>query len=153
MKEEPHEEDGEDDKDDNWSFEKDLLANDELTKETAPASGSGLDEPPVVDKDLDESIQKLWEEVKKEEPEPGVEPMENKGPMYNPDDYLVTKHGYMNYTVLLCACVKKKRWTLLQRCVDKLADRQAIRQKVLVLMSHIQKWGDTGPRRLGFDFD
>ena len=86
-------------------------------------------------------------------PECGVEEKEWTGPAYDPSNFKVTKTGWMNYCVLLCAVADRKRYDLLQRIVTKLKLKPEVRFKILNLQSHLQKFGDSGPRRFGFDFD
>ena len=141
---------------DNSSFMGDLatgaalpvLISDDGNAEHKQASGSTDHEDHGLDT-ANEPQAKVEETL----PLPGVEEEANDGPDFNPRDFKVTKHGWMNYCVLLCAAHKKERWHFLERAVDKLSAKPEVHFKIINLGSHIQKWGDTGPRRLGFDFD
>ena len=151
-----------DETNDDWTFSGDLGINvqpDEYENaEQGQPSGSTPAAVPAAalnhqPRDEDPAMAATKEELEEDLPEPGVEPNENLGPDYNPNDYMVTKTGWQNYCILMVACHQKKRFTLLERIVKKLAQKDSIKFKVKNLESHIQKWGDTGPRRMGFDFD
>lgn len=80
-----------------------------------------------------------------------VGPAEEK--IYDPKNYKITKTGYQNYCCLLISLYRMGRFEMLDRSIDKLLSKEKFRMSVLMLSSHIQKFGDTGPRRMGWDFD
>ena len=114
-------------------------------KAAAEASGAGSPSETEVapdDEEEAEAPRDVYEDVD----------VEQEGE-YDPSKYVVTKTGYQNYACLVISLYRMGRFSMLERSINKLLQKQQFRLSVLKLCSHIQKFADTGPRRLGFDFD
>ena len=60
------------------------------------------------------------------------------------------KTGWLNYGVLVLALIRTRRYNMLAKVIHKLRQLPAAHMRLLLLESHIQKFGDSGPRKMGY---
>lgn len=68
------------------------------------------------------------------------------------EEFTPTKFGWMNHCTVMISLFQMKRWAKLAEVASKLACTEAQSTRVQMLNSHIQKYGDSGPKRLGYPF-
>lgn len=91
------------------------------------------------------------EHYPKEDADQASPPMKAKTHAQKTDEeFQPTKFGWMNHCTVLISLFQMKRWAKLAEVSSKLACTESQRTRVQMLNSHIQKYGDSGPKRLGY---
>lgn len=65
-------------------------------------------------------------------------------------EFIPTKTGWFNQCCLVMALYRTQRQGLLNKVVANLAEHDQMRIQLMMLESHIHKYGDDGPKRLGY---
>ena len=122
---------------------------------TNPSSGSKPSKATVEDEPAGDSFEAMCHDMDQEaiaieEEKYGTEDLKHTDKIL--EDFEPTKTGWFNYCTVLIALYNKERWYKLESVMQQLQFKPGQANRVMLLESHIQKYGDGGPIRLGYPF-